>query len=163
MQIARLGLQKIQTARICARRRIIGYRRMKTLDEGITQLRRLEPELRQRYPIRELGIFGSYVRGQQTEDSDVDVLVDFERRHRSHRTCRPAVPFGRSSRFESRSGPERRRQGRACSANSLGSPDAVRAVEYDLTRRQRRAPHATVARGIDIITEHLPRIAADLR
>ena len=76
MQIARLGLQKIQTARICARRRIIGYRRMKTLDEVITQLRRLEPELRQRYPIRELGIFGSYVRGQQTEDSDVDVLVD---------------------------------------------------------------------------------------
>ena len=49
---------------------------MKTLDEVITQLRRLEPELRQRYPIRELGIFGSYVRGQQTEDSDVDVLVD---------------------------------------------------------------------------------------
>jgi predicted nucleotidyltransferase len=49
---------------------------MKTLDEIITKLRRLQPELRQRYPIRELGIFGSYVRGQQTEDSDLDVLVD---------------------------------------------------------------------------------------
>jgi predicted nucleotidyltransferase len=49
---------------------------MKTRDEVITQLRRLQPDLRRRYPIRELGIFGSYVRGQQTEDSDLDVLVD---------------------------------------------------------------------------------------
>jgi predicted nucleotidyltransferase len=49
---------------------------MKTLDEVMTKLRRLQPELRRRYPIRELGIFGSYVRGQQTEDSDLDVLVD---------------------------------------------------------------------------------------
>jgi uncharacterized protein len=51
---------------------------MKTLDEVITQLRRLPPDLRRRYPIRELGVFGSYVRGQQTEDSDLDVLVDLQ-------------------------------------------------------------------------------------
>jgi uncharacterized protein len=51
---------------------------MKTLDEVITQLRRLQPDLRRRYPIRELGVFGSYVRGQQTEDSDLDVLVDLQ-------------------------------------------------------------------------------------
>jgi predicted nucleotidyltransferase len=50
---------------------------MKTLDEVITQLRRLQPDLRRR-PIRELGVFGSYVRGQQTEDSDLDVLVDLQ-------------------------------------------------------------------------------------
>jgi predicted nucleotidyltransferase len=51
---------------------------MKTLDEVITQLRGLQPDLRRRYPIRELAIFGSYVRGQQTEDSDLDVLVDLQ-------------------------------------------------------------------------------------
>ena len=51
---------------------------MKTLDEVITQLQRLQPDLRRRYPIRELGIFGSYVRGQQTENSDLDVLVDLK-------------------------------------------------------------------------------------
>jgi uncharacterized protein len=51
---------------------------MKTLDEVITQLRRLQADLRRRYPIRELAIFGSYVRGQQTEDSDLDVLVDLQ-------------------------------------------------------------------------------------
>jgi hypothetical protein len=36
---------------------------MKTRDEVITQLRRLQPDLRRRYPVRELGIFGSYARG----------------------------------------------------------------------------------------------------
>jgi predicted nucleotidyltransferase len=49
---------------------------MRTLDEVIAQLRRVQPDLRRRYPIRELGIFGSYVRGEQTEDSDLDILVN---------------------------------------------------------------------------------------
>ena len=49
---------------------------MKTLDDVIAQLRRVQPDLRRRYPIRELGIFGSYARGQQTEGSDVDIVVD---------------------------------------------------------------------------------------
>jgi predicted nucleotidyltransferase len=33
---------------------------------------------RQRYRITEVGIFGSYARGEQTATSDVDVLVDYE-------------------------------------------------------------------------------------
>ena len=33
--------------------------------------------LQERYKIRELGIFGSYVRQEQTETSDVDLLVEF--------------------------------------------------------------------------------------
>lgn len=33
--------------------------------------------LQERYKVRELGIFGSYVRQEQTETSDVDVLVEF--------------------------------------------------------------------------------------
>jgi len=49
---------------------------MLTLDDIIRQLRRLQPELRRRYPIREMGVFGSYVHGRQTEVSDLDVLVD---------------------------------------------------------------------------------------
>ncbi|MBF0307669.1 MAG: pilus assembly protein [Alphaproteobacteria bacterium] len=32
--------------------------------------------LRRRYPIRSMGVFGSYARGEQREDSDVDVLVE---------------------------------------------------------------------------------------
>jgi uncharacterized protein len=49
---------------------------MRTLDEVIGQLRRLQPDLRRRYPIREIGVFGSYVRGEQTEGSDLDIVVD---------------------------------------------------------------------------------------
>ena len=52
--------------------RITCEREMRTLDEVIAQLRRVQPDLQRRYPIRELGIFGSYVRGEQSEDSDLD-------------------------------------------------------------------------------------------
>jgi len=34
-------------------------------------------ELKKRYKVRELGIFGSYSRGEQKKSSDVDVLVKF--------------------------------------------------------------------------------------
>ena len=36
-----------------------------------------KPELRKRYKVRELSIFGSYSRGQQKKKSDVDILVRF--------------------------------------------------------------------------------------
>lgn len=34
--------------------------------------------LKIKYPISELGFFGSYARGEATEESDIDVLVDFD-------------------------------------------------------------------------------------
>ena len=40
------------------------------LDENRAQLRALG--------VKRLGLFGSFVRGQQTADSDVDMLVEFE-------------------------------------------------------------------------------------
>lgn len=49
---------------------------MRTLDDIMSQLRTLQPDLKRRYPIREMGVFGSYVRGEQRDDSDLDVLVD---------------------------------------------------------------------------------------
>lgn len=49
---------------------------MHTLDEIMFRLRTLRPELERRYAIRELGVFGSYARGEQREDSDLDILVD---------------------------------------------------------------------------------------
>jgi uncharacterized protein len=51
---------------------------MKDLQAVIGELRRLQPELRRRYPIREMGVFGSWARGEQTEGSDIDVLVDLD-------------------------------------------------------------------------------------
>jgi predicted nucleotidyltransferase len=42
------------------------------------ELRALLPELKQRYPISYLGIFGSWARGEQRPDSDIDILVEFD-------------------------------------------------------------------------------------
>ncbi len=49
------------------------------VQEYIRILRAHLPELRERYGVATLGIFGSYVRGEQREDSDLDVLVEFSR------------------------------------------------------------------------------------
>lgn len=53
--------------------------RMKTFDEIKEILKRHKKELRERFGVKEIGIFGSYVRGEQTEVSDVDILVEFGR------------------------------------------------------------------------------------
>jgi len=37
------------------------------------------PELRERFGVYELSIFGSYLRGKQHKRSDLDMLVEFER------------------------------------------------------------------------------------
>lgn len=41
-------------------------------------LKRHKKELAEKYKVRELGLFGSYVRGEQKKRSDVDILVEFE-------------------------------------------------------------------------------------
>lgn len=39
-----------------------------------------KPDLQKRYPISELGLFGSFARGDYNENSDIDILVDFNDR-----------------------------------------------------------------------------------
>jgi uncharacterized protein len=51
---------------------------MKTLDEIKQILSERKSWLCETYQITELGIFGSYARGEQTQNSDVDVLIDYE-------------------------------------------------------------------------------------
>ena len=36
-----------------------------------------KPELARRFKVKEIALFGSYVRGENTAGSDLDVLVDF--------------------------------------------------------------------------------------
>lgn len=38
------------------------------------------PELRDEYLVARIGVFGSFARGEATESSDVDILVEFSRR-----------------------------------------------------------------------------------
>lgn len=40
-------------------------------------IRRSKPEIEARYGVRRLGLFGSYVRGEQRKRSDIDILVSF--------------------------------------------------------------------------------------
>jgi predicted nucleotidyltransferase len=49
----------------------------KTLEEIIEAIKKRKKVLEEKYKVKEIGIFGSYVRGEQTERSDVDILVDF--------------------------------------------------------------------------------------
>lgn len=52
---------------------------MAILDDIQAQLREQMPTLRQRFGVKQISVFGSYARGEQTEKSDLDLLVDFER------------------------------------------------------------------------------------
>jgi len=46
--------------------------------EGIKQkLKSLKPILKEKFKVKEIGIFGSYVRGEESEESDIDILVEF--------------------------------------------------------------------------------------
>ena len=50
---------------------------MKKLEQIQSVLASSKGELRKRYNVKELGIFGSYARGQRKKTSDVDILVKF--------------------------------------------------------------------------------------
>ena len=51
---------------------------MKTLEEIKEILIREKPFLKEKYKVKDVGIFGSYVRGDQQDKSDLDILVEFE-------------------------------------------------------------------------------------
>ena len=36
-------------------------------------------EIHEKFSVKSLGIFGSYARNEQTESSDIDILVDFDK------------------------------------------------------------------------------------
>jgi hypothetical protein len=47
------------------------------LAEIVKKLQQALPELRSKYHVKGLEVFGSYVRGEEQENSDLDVLVEF--------------------------------------------------------------------------------------
>ena len=51
---------------------------MKSKEEVLEILAKAKPELVTRYGLRRLALFGSYARGDQREDSDVDILVEVD-------------------------------------------------------------------------------------
>lgn len=51
---------------------------MNAKEDVLVALRELKPEIRAKYKVKEIGVFGSVIRGEQSETSDIDILVDFE-------------------------------------------------------------------------------------
>ena len=52
------------------------YLTMKTTQEYIATLKQHAPILRERFGMKSMSLFGSVARGEQREDSDVDVFVE---------------------------------------------------------------------------------------
>jgi uncharacterized protein len=52
---------------------------LKSLSEIKAELLEEIPSIKKKYDIKEIGIFGSYIRGQAMEKSDLDILVDFNK------------------------------------------------------------------------------------
>ena len=51
----------------------------KSLDEIKEIIEKHKEELRGQYGVKEIGVFGSLVRGEAKEESAVDILVEFEK------------------------------------------------------------------------------------
>jgi predicted nucleotidyltransferase len=51
---------------------------MQTIEDIKRTLSQHKSEIKNRFKVKTIGVFGSYVRGEQRQKSDVDVLVEFE-------------------------------------------------------------------------------------
>jgi predicted nucleotidyltransferase len=51
--------------------------------QDVQEIRRMlskhKAELNEKFRVKTIGVFGSYVRGEQKKNSDVDILVEFEK------------------------------------------------------------------------------------
>ena len=51
---------------------------MKYVEEIKKKLEELKPLLEEKFEVKSIGIFGSYIRGGEKKGSDLDILVEFE-------------------------------------------------------------------------------------
>ena len=52
---------------------------MITRNEILIKLRELKPTLHKEYSVKEIGLFGSFSDNSNSEDSDIDILVELEK------------------------------------------------------------------------------------
>ena len=64
---------------------------MKTFEEIKELLQKHKEEFREQYGLKGIGIFGSYIKGEQKEKSDLDILIELDK----------PIGFVRFMRFES--------------------------------------------------------------
>ena len=51
---------------------------MKKLEKLIEIINQHKQELEEKYKVKSIAFFGSYVRGEENEKSDIDILVEFK-------------------------------------------------------------------------------------
>ena len=51
---------------------------MKYVEKTKKKLEELKPSLEEEFEVKSIGIFGSYIRGEEEKESDLDILVEFE-------------------------------------------------------------------------------------
>jgi hypothetical protein len=52
---------------------------VKTFEEIKELIQKHKEEFRKQYGLKEIGIFGSYLRGEQGTESDLDILIELEK------------------------------------------------------------------------------------
>ncbi len=52
---------------------------MRKIDRIMEKLRKSKPVVEKKYGVKNLEVFGSYIRGEQKKGSDLDILVEFHR------------------------------------------------------------------------------------
>jgi uncharacterized protein len=52
---------------------------MLTRNDILLKLKELKPALYENYSVMEIGLFGSFSKGNYTDDSDIDLLVELEK------------------------------------------------------------------------------------
>lgn len=50
---------------------------MKKLEVIKAVLEKHKPEIQKKFKVKKIGIFGSYIKGEEKEKSDIDILVEF--------------------------------------------------------------------------------------
>lgn len=58
-------------------RRVKGKEMMRdTIQDVIRRIAGIRPELKERFTVRQIGVFGSFARGEAGPESDVDIIVE---------------------------------------------------------------------------------------
>jgi predicted nucleotidyltransferase len=52
---------------------------MTPVDKIREVLRKCLPEIREKYGVTSIGVFGSYARGEASPDSDIDIIIELDR------------------------------------------------------------------------------------
>jgi len=79
-EVIRDGIRRVGEERGLITKGAVGERppEARTAGDVMRTLKRELPHLKERFKVKSIELFGSYVRGEQEEGSDLDVLVEFE-------------------------------------------------------------------------------------